>query len=75
MVDEPLIFVEVALTPRDPSAIAPILDTARTPLAPESARTAVFLFHLQLPDRARGVSFGNFLIKQVWRKSPANSPI
>lgn len=65
LVDEPLIFVEVALTRETPSAIAPILDTARTPLAPESARTAVFYSISNCQTGLGGVSFGNFLIKQV----------
>ena len=65
LVDEPLIFVEVALTREAPSAIAPILDTARTPLAPESARTAVFYSISNCQTGLGGVSFGNFLIKQV----------
>ncbi|WP_371346789.1 malonyl-CoA decarboxylase [Ancylobacter sp. IITR112] len=65
LVDEPLIFVEVALTREAPAAIAPILDTARTPLAPESARTAVFYSISNCQTGLGGVSFGNFLIKQV----------
>ena len=65
LVDEPLIFVEVALTREAPSAIAPILDTARTPLVPESARTAVFYSISNCQTGLGGVSFGNFLIKQV----------
>ncbi|WP_428030591.1 malonyl-CoA decarboxylase [Ancylobacter sp.] len=65
LVDEPLIFVEVALTREAPAAIAPILDTARTPLAPEAARTAVFYSISNCQTGLGGVSFGNFLIKQV----------
>lgn len=65
LVDEPLIFVEVALTRDVPDAIAPILDTKRTPLAPEMARTAVFYSISNCQKGLGGVSFGNFLIKQV----------
>ncbi|RTL93321.1 MCD, Malonyl-CoA decarboxylase MCD [Ancylobacter aquaticus] len=65
LVDEPLIFVEVALTREAPAAIAPILDTHRTPLAPEAARTAVFYSISNCQTGLGGVSFGNFLIKQV----------
>jgi malonyl-CoA decarboxylase len=63
--DEPLIFVEVALTDSIPSAIAPLLARGRTDLAPKSATTAVFY---SISNAQRGlarVSFGNFLIKQV----------
>jgi malonyl-CoA decarboxylase len=63
--DEPLIFVEVALTDSIPSAIAPLLARDRTDLAPKSATTAVFY---SISNAQRGlarVSFGNFLIKQV----------
>src|SRR5205085_2412771 len=40
--DEPLIFVEVALTTAIPSDIAPLLADGRRPIPPERARTAVF---------------------------------
>ena len=40
--DEPLIFVEVALTDAIPSAIAPLLAPDRSELAPRNATTAVF---------------------------------
>ena len=39
LVDEPLIFVEVALTSPLPAAIAPLLAAGRAPLAPEAATT------------------------------------
>src|SRR3954471_14859870 len=42
LVDEPLIFVEVALTREIPSAIGPLLDLSRTPIAATDATTAVF---------------------------------
>ena len=42
LVDEPLIFVEVALTRGIPNAIAPILADAREVLDPTKADTAVF---------------------------------
>ncbi|WBU52042.1 malonyl-CoA decarboxylase family protein [Paracoccus sp. SCSIO 75233] len=62
--DEPLIFVEVALTQGVPDAIATIL-TAPEPDAPAQADTAVFYsINNSLPG-LKGVSFGNFLIKQV----------
>ncbi|MGH6742944.1 MAG: malonyl-CoA decarboxylase domain-containing protein, partial [Bradyrhizobium sp.] len=42
LVDEPLIFVEVALTEAIPGAIAPLLAEDRHPVAIDRARTAVF---------------------------------
>lgn len=65
LVDEPLIFVEVALVKDTPGAIAPILDQAREHLEPEKATTAVFYSISNCQRGLGGVSFGNFLIKQV----------
>src|SRR3954447_9185325 len=65
LVDEPLIFVEVALTTEIPAAIGPLLATDRTPLPPEDATTAVFYSISNTQKGLAGVSFGNFLIKQV----------
>jgi malonyl-CoA decarboxylase len=65
LVDEPLIFVEVALTRDSPAAIAPLLDLARTPIAAEDATTAVFYSISNTQRGLAGISFGNFLIKQV----------
>jgi malonyl-CoA decarboxylase len=65
MVDEPLIFVEVALTREIPGAIEPILATKREPVDPEKATTAVFYSISNCQRGLVGVSFGNFLIKQV----------
>jgi malonyl-CoA decarboxylase len=65
MVDEPLIFVEVALTRELPVAIAPILATQREPIDPTKATTATFYSISNCQRGLAGVSFGNFLIKQV----------
>jgi len=65
LANEPLIFVEVALTREIPDAIGPILDGERTPLAPAEATTAVFYSISNCQRGLQGVSFGNFLIKQV----------
>ena len=63
--DEPLIFVEVALTEAIPTAIAPLL-AAERPLVPvERARTAVFYSISNTQKGLGGISFGSFLIKQV----------
>lgn len=65
MGDEPLVFVEVALTRAMPGAIAPLLDLRREELPAEKATTAVFYSISNCQDGLKGVSFGNFLIKQV----------
>lgn len=65
MPDEPLIFVEVALTAETPGAIAPILAGERQILDPERATTAVFYSISNCQKGLRGISFGSFLIKQV----------
>ena len=64
MVDEPLIFVEVALTADVPDAIEPLLAEARR-RSRRAATTAVFYSISNCQKGLRGVSFGNFLIKQV----------
>jgi len=63
--DEPLIFVEVALTAAIPDAIQPLLAPGRPALPPGQATTAVFYSISNAQRGLAGVSFGNFLIKQV----------
>ncbi len=63
--DEPLIFVEVALLPEMPGAIAPLIDKASTPLPPERFRVAAFYSISNCEPGLRNVSLGNFLIKSV----------
>jgi malonyl-CoA decarboxylase len=65
LVDEPLIFVEVALTESIPGAIAPLLAEDRRPVPIERARTAVFYSISNTQRGLGGISFGSFLIKQV----------
>src|SRR5450755_699378 len=66
LIDEPLIFVEVALVAEIPSAIAPILASGRLEFVePEKARVAVFYSISNCQRGLAGVSFGNFMIKQV----------
>ena len=65
LVDEPLIFVEVALTREMPDAVAPILAGERDGLNPADATTAVFYSISNCQRGLAGVSFGSFLIKQV----------
>ncbi len=63
--DEPLIFVEVALTDDIPGAIAPLLKEERKNGEIMEPTTAVFYSISNCQDGLRGISFGNFLIKQV----------
>ncbi len=63
--DEPLIFVEVALTDSIPAAIGPLLDADRKPVTPDKAKVAVFYSISNCQRGLGGISFGNFLIKQV----------
>jgi malonyl-CoA decarboxylase len=65
LADEPLIFVEVALTDAIAPAIAPILSEERTPLSPRAFNTAIFYSISNCQKGLAGVTFGNFLIKQV----------
>jgi malonyl-CoA decarboxylase len=65
LVDEPLIFVEVALTKEIPDAIGPILSRDRTPIDPHEATTATFYSISNTQRGLTGVTFGSFLIKQV----------
>jgi malonyl-CoA decarboxylase len=71
---EPLIFVEVALTDALPGAIGPILARDRAPLDPGEATTAVFYSISNCQTGLRGISFGNFLIKQVVEELLRDAP-
>ncbi len=66
LIDEPLIFVEVALTDAIPRSIQTVL--SEHPTAPRDRAvptTAVFYSISNCQEGLRGISFGNFLIKQV----------
>lgn len=63
--DEPLIFVEVALTRGLPERIQPILDASHRAIDAEDADSAAFFGISNCQTGLRGISFGNFLIKQV----------
>jgi malonyl-CoA decarboxylase len=65
MVEQPLIFVEVALARGIPAAIAPILSDKREEIEPSRATTAAFYSITNCQRGLAGVSFGHFLIKQV----------
>jgi malonyl-CoA decarboxylase len=63
--DEPLIFVEVAFVNELPSEVAPILALESAVGDPRRARCAVFYSITSCQPGLKGISFGNFLIKQV----------
>ncbi|MGM0659769.1 MAG: malonyl-CoA decarboxylase [Pseudomonadota bacterium] len=65
MPEEPLIFVEVALTRGIPGAIHDVLSDDRDVIAAGDADTAVFYSISNCQAGLAGISFGNSLIKQV----------
>ena len=65
MPDEPLIFVEVALTKGTPNSIQNVLLENRDAMAAEKADTAAFYSISNCQAGLAGISFGNSLIKTV----------
>ncbi|QBF30232.1 malonyl-CoA decarboxylase domain-containing protein [Thalassococcus sp. S3] len=65
MADEPLIFVEVALTKGIPNSVQALLADERVAHPAEEADTAVFYSISNCQAGLAGISFGNSLIKQV----------
>jgi malonyl-CoA decarboxylase len=62
---QPLIFIEVALTRGIAASVQNLLDRSCEPIAVARADTAIFYSITNCLEGLRGVSFGNFLIKQV----------
>ena len=65
MPEEPLIFVEVALTDTIPGNIVDVLQMDRQITSKDTASTAVFYSISNCQAGLAGISFGNFLIKRV----------
>jgi malonyl-CoA decarboxylase len=63
--EEPLIFIEVALTRELAARIAPLIDFEAPVDDADRVTHAMFYSITNCQDGLRGVSFGNFLIKQV----------
>ena len=63
--DEPIIFIEVALTHGISDTVQPLLDVDSLVTDPARANCAIFYSITNCQDGLRGISFGNFLIKQV----------
>ena len=72
--DEPLIFVEVALTKDVPGSVQVLLEVEREVIDPEEAKTAVFYSISSCQRGLKGVSFGSFLIKQVLQELSQTYP-
>ncbi len=65
LVDEPLVFVEVALSRETPDAIGQVLEEPHADAETKSPTTAVFYSISNCQEGLKGISFGNFLLKQV----------
>ena len=74
MPDEPLIFVEVALTTEIPRRIDDVLALQRDASKANGATTAVFYSISNCQNGLAGISFGNFLIKRVARHLRSELP-
>jgi malonyl-CoA decarboxylase len=74
LVDEPVIFVEVALSKGLTGDLEPLLGVEAPVLPSEKADTAIFYSINNCLQGLRGVPFGNFLIKQVVAELAAEFP-
>ena len=66
--EDPLIFVEVALTNGIPESIEIVIKIDRDEIEYNKINTAVFYSISNCQDGLAGISFGNFLIKKVAHK-------
>lgn len=65
LVDEPLVFVEVALMRDMPEAIGEVLEEPHAQVPGKPPTTAVFYSISNCQEGLKGITFGNFLLKQV----------
>ena len=65
MADDPLIFVEVALTNEVPGTIHQVIAEKRVEIGPREAECAIFYSISNCQKGLRGIPFGNYLIKRV----------
>jgi malonyl-CoA decarboxylase len=63
--NDPLVFVEIALTDSVPGALEPLLTLERERLPDDQVNTVVFYSISNCHSGLSGISFGNFLIKGV----------
>ena len=75
LIDEPLIFVQVALTKEIPTSISSILkDEGESEVGSLEYSTATFYSISNCQPGLKNISFGNFLIKQVVQELQAEFP-
>jgi len=74
LVDEPLVFVEVALMRDVPDAIGSVLEEPHAEPDAKPPTTAVFYSISNCQDGLKGISFGNFLLKQVVEELAREQP-
>jgi malonyl-CoA decarboxylase len=72
--DEPIIFMEVALTRGMSAKVQPLLDPDSPVFDPASANCAMFYSITNCQEGLRGLPFGSFLIKMVAEKLGAEFP-
>ncbi len=65
MPDEPLAFVEIALTRKMAASVQALLDEEAPSDDPQQAKAAIFYSISNTQKGLRGISFGDYLIKQV----------
>jgi malonyl-CoA decarboxylase len=73
--DEPIIFIEVALTRGMSAQVQPLLDKDAPVGSPLSADCAMFYSITNCQEGLRGISFGNLLIKQVAEELQREFPL
>jgi len=74
MPEEPLIFIEVALTQKMSDSIAPLLTPAPDRELSATPRAAIFYSISNCQPGLRNIQFGDFLIKQVVAELQAELP-
>jgi len=74
LAEEPLIFIEVALTRGMSDRVQPLLDPDSAVNDPQSADSAIFYSITNCQEGLRGVPFGSLLIKQVVEDLKKNVP-
>jgi malonyl-CoA decarboxylase len=74
LIDEPLVFVEVALMRDMPDAIGQVLEEPHAETLGKSPTTAVFYSISNCQDGLKGITFGHFLLKQVVEELAREKP-
>jgi malonyl-CoA decarboxylase len=74
LVDEPLVFVEVALMREVPDAIGAVLEEPHVQAPARPPTTAVFYSISNCQEGLKGITFGNFLLKQVVEELAREQP-